>query len=316
MREGEMRGSPNAEIEAASPRSSELCRTCGLRVAEDVNREHCLASRHCAEPRATASPPSGRRVAARTIASDSTSAASAPMIVDAGLAVQRPVARANTVSPSPVVCDGLIARARPSSAISATRFISAFVSRALVATTAIVVFSPARGRAAAGERAGAQQHARVGERFAVCACARQPRPRRSRVDDVAGGVDGDDGPDDQAVRRARSLAEPMPAFHRASRARAACRPWRRRRRRRCLPPRRRRTRRWPPCSRSRRSAGSSDRRRTRGRRGPRRARSAPRRPRRRSSRSSAPRDTHDALRRVEAVGAAAGQHDALTVPPG
>ena len=42
---------------------------------------------------------------------------------------QRPVASANTVSPSPVVCDGLIARAKPSSAISATRLTSVLVSR-------------------------------------------------------------------------------------------------------------------------------------------------------------------------------------------
>ena len=98
------------------------------------------------------------------------------------------------------------------------------------------------------------------------------------------------------------------AFHRSP-GRPSCRPWRRRRRRRCLP---RPGRRWPlraPCSRSRRSAGSSGCL-----------------PNRRSNRIAAgtigttpvadlPADVvlfeiaHHALRRVEAEGAAAGEHD-------
>src|SRR5438094_747516 len=58
--------------------------------------------------------------------------------------LHRPVAREKIVSPSPLVCDGAIALAYPSSAISAMRAASAFDSRAFVATTPIVVFSPAR----------------------------------------------------------------------------------------------------------------------------------------------------------------------------
>ena len=51
----------------------------------------------------------------------STSAASAPMTVMSALPSHRPVASEKIVSPSPMVCDGLIARAYPSSAISAMR---------------------------------------------------------------------------------------------------------------------------------------------------------------------------------------------------
>jgi len=78
-------------------------------------------------------------------ASASASAASAPMIVRFADPSQPPVASAKTVSPSLMVCDGTIARAIPSSAISAMRFASVFVSRALVATTAMVVFWPGAG---------------------------------------------------------------------------------------------------------------------------------------------------------------------------
>ena len=70
----------------------------------------CYLTRAGAVPsdRADGRPPSGSAVdTARTMASASTSAASAPMI-DAFISpVQRLVASANTVSPSPVVCDGV-----------------------------------------------------------------------------------------------------------------------------------------------------------------------------------------------------------------
>src|SRR2546430_3437144 len=83
-------------------------------------------------------------VAARTTASATASAASAPITVMSAVPFHRPVAREKIVSPSPLVCDGAIALAYPSSAISAMRAASAFDNRAFVATTPIVVFSPAR----------------------------------------------------------------------------------------------------------------------------------------------------------------------------
>ena len=63
------------------------------------------------------------------------------------------------------MCDGVIARAKPSSAISATRLISAFVSLALVATRPIVVFSPGARRRAPEQRAA---RAACGRRRATC----------------------------------------------------------------------------------------------------------------------------------------------------
>ena len=68
----------------------------------------------------------------------------------------------------PWCATGKMARAKPSSAISAMRCTSALVSFALVATRPMVVFSPGRGRLAG--RAGPQQLARVGE-----ACRRRLR---------------------------------------------------------------------------------------------------------------------------------------------
>src|SRR5690606_29069007 len=53
----------------------------------------------------------------------------------------RPVARANTVSPSNIVCEGRTAHARPSCAATANRRHCAFDNAASTATTPIVVFN-------------------------------------------------------------------------------------------------------------------------------------------------------------------------------
>ena len=104
-----------------------------------------------AAPRSAAHGRSGRpgppiplaaRTARRT-ASARTSAPSAPISVVVALRPLAPVARAKTTSPSPMVWTGLMLRARPSCAICATLLASALVSTASVATTAIVVAAPA-----------------------------------------------------------------------------------------------------------------------------------------------------------------------------
>jgi hypothetical protein len=82
-------------------------------------------------------------LAARTalrIASTIASAASAPMRSTLTSPSRVPVASAKIVSPSPLVCEGTIARANPSCAIWATFLAWALVSFALVATTPSVVF--------------------------------------------------------------------------------------------------------------------------------------------------------------------------------
>ena len=91
----------------------------------------------------------------------STSAASAPIIVRGTSSVNEPVASENTVSPSPVVCDGLIARANPSSAISAMRLTSALDSFAFVATRPMVVLAPGCGCAERGRRRSAPERISV-----------------------------------------------------------------------------------------------------------------------------------------------------------
>ncbi len=122
--------------------------------------------------------------------------------------------------------------------------------------------------------------------------------------------------DDEPVRqRDGGRADPglhgmrRPVESACSTRRPSCRRWRPRRRRRCLPPRARPSQSTRPCSRSRRSAGSSGRRRTRDRTG-----SPP------GTIGTTPAADlvadvvlleipHDALCRVEPEGAAAGQHD-------
>ena len=73
-----------------------------------------------------------------------TSAASAPTRSRSAGCDSVPVASANAVSPSTGVCTGQIARAKPSCAICATFDACVLVSRAFVATTTSVVFSPGR----------------------------------------------------------------------------------------------------------------------------------------------------------------------------
>ena len=107
-----------------------------------------------------------------------------------------PVASAKIVSPSDGVCDGTIARAKPSCAISATRSACAFVSRAFVATTPMVVFS----RVAAGAPiAAADERKRIFERLAVGRAHAGDGLAGARVDDRSRRVDGDDRADDEPV---------------------------------------------------------------------------------------------------------------------
>src|SRR4030095_14562609 len=96
--------------------------------AEGVDDEKCEVQTHLnrdgtvPRSRADGSPPDDVAcVAARTIASDNASAASAPIVSTSACPCHFPVASAKTVSPSAGVCAGLIARARPSSAINAMR---------------------------------------------------------------------------------------------------------------------------------------------------------------------------------------------------
>ena len=206
---------------------------------------------------------------------------------------------------------GEIARAKPSSAISASVRRLTLVSLALVATSA-------DGRVLAGAR---RRRAAAARRCAA-ACARRPAPCRPRVRtpattwpvagsiDVADGVDGDDRGDDQAVgqgdrrpSRARlSSTGPWPILPTVAPAPAPTLPSRDR-----------------PVGRRLRGlvaavGGRPDLpacRRSRGRTGSPPARSARRRG------ADLPADValleipHDALRGVEAVGAAAGQHDGV-----
>src|SRR5579883_1326148 len=79
-------------------------------------------------------------ITARRMASETISAARAPMAVRFALAVTVPVDMERSVSPSDGVCVGLIARAMPSWAISAILVIWVLSKRALVATTPMVVF--------------------------------------------------------------------------------------------------------------------------------------------------------------------------------
>ena len=89
---------------------------------------------------------------------------------------------------------GRIARARPSCAICATLFAPAFVSRADVATTPMVVLPTGKGPSGAAP---------------ATTPAASHLPAGVRVVDVADGVDGDDGSDDDPIREPRARrAEP------------------------------------------------------------------------------------------------------------
>ena len=80
------------------------------------------------------------RITARRMASETASAAKAPIAVTSARVEDEPVDSANRVSPSAIVCAGLMARAMPSCDISAIFFICALVNpAALVATTPMVV---------------------------------------------------------------------------------------------------------------------------------------------------------------------------------
>ena len=173
-------------------------------------------------------------------------------------------------------------------AICATFWACTLVSLALVATTPMVVFSPARGWA---RRSSAPIRSRIARRRRAPCRRRCARPATTwpvaGSIDVADGVDRDQRGDDEAVGQGdRRRAEP--ALHR-------CAPWPHLADRRAgagadvaFGDRAVGRRAAPPCSRSPRSAGSSGRRRTRGRTGSPPARSAPRR-RRPCSRCCAPR---------------------------
>ena len=93
------------------------------------------------------------------------------------------------------------------------RLASAFVRRALVATTAIVVFSPAFGAFPEG-RDCPHQHARVGEALAILGAHTGDDGAGRRIDDVADGVDRDQRGDDQAVRK-RDCRGAHTGLHRA-----------------------------------------------------------------------------------------------------
>ena len=214
-----------------------------------------------------------------------------------------PVASAKIASPSPDVCAGTMARAKPSCAICATFVACAFVRTALVATTPMVVFSSGAG--VRRKSARRRQRADVGEALAVRRCACRRRRGRSRIDDVAAALTATSAattsPSGSAI-----AALPRPPFI-ARCGPPSCRPSRRRRRRRCLPPTGRSLAALRRRSRSRRPDGSS-RRRRRDRKGSRPARSG--RPRRRTrSRRRAPRGAHHAAGGVEAERAAAREHD-------
>ena len=107
-----------------------------------------------------------------------------------------PVASAKSVSPSDGVCDGTIARARPSCAISTTFSACAFVSRALVATTPIVVVSRAGPADATPCRTSANGSS--SERPSAVRTPATGRPVRGSTTGPD-GIDGDDRADDQAV---------------------------------------------------------------------------------------------------------------------
>ena len=173
--------------------------------AEPSRRAASASCRFDDEAGSTASPgraPAGRfgrpvaSVAARTMALGHHVGGQRADLRDVGLA--GPLARWRARTPCrrrPCVCDGKIARANPSSAISAMRWAWALVSCALVATRPMVVFSPARG--AGGGGPARSSSARIGERAVRVAHAGDDLAGVG-IDDVADGVHGDDGADDRA----------------------------------------------------------------------------------------------------------------------
>ena len=124
---------------------------------------------------------------------------------------RRPVAAANTVSPSSAVCAGWIARASPSCAITANCLACALVSVASVATMAIVVFSPGPPLATGIEGRRRRHCHRKSEPAELAVLLERRRPELALVPDVdaAAGVDRDQRPDGvAAARHCRGRAEP------------------------------------------------------------------------------------------------------------
>jgi hypothetical protein len=125
---------------------------------------------------------------------------------DVGSPVRSPVARTNNVSPSEGVCEEpprAPCRVRQRRDLSAC----ALVSRALVATTPIVVASRAGPVAAARVAQSQNGSSRPTHR----PCAHAAMACGARIHDRAHGIHGDDGADDEAIRRT-SAVRPEPPF--------------------------------------------------------------------------------------------------------
>ena len=154
------------------------------------------------------------------------------MSVMSAVPSHRPVASEKIVSPSPLVCDGLIARAYPSSAISAMR-VDLRLGQLRVGG------DEADRRVLAGTRRAASCRRRAGS----CARRRTCRPGLRTpattlpvrgIDDVADRIDGDDGGDDEAARK-RDRRGADARLSSSGPGRRTCRRSRRRRRRPSLP---------------------------------------------------------------------------------
>ena len=205
------RGAPAA----GSSRGSEVSRGA---TSSDRARPGCRRRRW---------PGSRRGRSRRAIAS----AASAPISVMSASPSHRPVASEKTVSPSPMVCDGMIARAYPSSAISAMRVACALVS-----------FGVGRDEADGRVLAGARRADRSApERRIVRASANVPSGLRTPATTlpVSGSMMSPTAftatmaRDDEAVgQRDRRSCRARPSS--SGPGRRTCRRSRRRRRRSCL----------------------------------------------------------------------------------
>ena len=94
---------------------------------------------------------------ARAVARATASAARVNSVISPRLRPDWPVPRANRVSPSLMVCTGLMARASPSWATVARRWAWGLVIWASVATTPRVVLLPARMALGASPRSSASR---------------------------------------------------------------------------------------------------------------------------------------------------------------
>ena len=115
---------------------------------------------------------------------------------------RRPVAAANTVSPSSVVWTGWIARASPSCAITANCLACALVSVASVATIAMVVFSPGPPLATRDQRrrAAPSPESPWPPNSPFCSNGAAQKCRLGADGDAAAGVDRDQRADGVARR--------------------------------------------------------------------------------------------------------------------